>query len=330
MSKPIVLTTSEWDTDAIKFMPPKVNDKGMLSINLISTQTNRALHISTPMMMTWGISDYDDGSGGDGKFTMTLNFPTEDYRKPSTDAFLEKIKDFENTILDQAVKNSELWFGEEMSREVCKHSFFPFLKYAYIKGTKKIDPTKSASIRAKVPHYQGKWGLELYDTNDNMIFPCDNDRVTPVDFVPKLSQVACVLQCGGIWKGGKGWGLTWKAIQCVVKPREVVSVYGQCRVKLSDEDRGAIASQSIQDADDEDVVQSSQVTHDVTAEDSDEEGDDLDITATQQDHDELPEEPVPAPKKKVVKKKKEVEDTEEAPAPKKKVVRKKKVVEAEA
>ena len=181
MSKPIVLTTSEWDTDAIKFMPPKVNDKGMLSINLISTQTNRALHISTPMMMTWGISDYDDGSGGDGKFTMTLNFPTEDYRKPSTDAFLEKIKDFENTILDQAVKNSELWFGEEMSREVCKHSFFPFLKYPYIKGTKKIDTTKSASIRAKVPCYQGKWGLELYDTNDNMIFPCDNDRVTPVD-----------------------------------------------------------------------------------------------------------------------------------------------------
>ena len=328
MSKPIVLSTSEWDTNALKFMPPKVNDKGMLSINLISTQTNRALHISTPMMMTWGISDYDDGSGGDGKFTMTLNFPTEDYRKPSTDAFLEKIKDFENTILDQAVKNSELWFGEEMSREVCKHSFFPFLKYPYIKGTKKIDVTKSASIRAKVPCYQGKWGLELYDTNDTMIFPCDNDRVTPVDFVPKLSQVACVLQCGGIWKGGKGWGLTWKAIQCVVKPREVVSVYGQCRVKLSEEDRGTIASQDIQDADDDEVVETSNVTHDVTADDSDEEGEEeLEITASQ----EAVVEESPAPKKKVVKKKvKEVEEAEEAPAPKKKVVRKKKVVEAEA
>ena len=161
MSSPIVLTTSEWDTDAIKFMPPKVNDKGMLSINLISTQTNRALHISTPMMMTWGISDYDDGSGGDGKFTMTLNFPTEDYRKPSTDAFLEKIKDFENAILDHTVKNSELWFGEEMSREVCKHSFFPFLKYPYIKGTKKIDTTKSASIRAKVPMLSRKMGSRV-------------------------------------------------------------------------------------------------------------------------------------------------------------------------
>lgn len=333
MSKPIVLSTSEWDTSALKFMPPKVNDKGMLSINVISTQTNRSLHISTPMMMTWGITDYDDGTGGDGKFTMTLNFPTEDYRKPSTDAFLQKVKDFENEVLDQAVKNSELWFGEEMSREVCKHSFFPFLKHAYIKGTKKIDPTKSPSIRAKVPCYEGKWGIELYDTSNKMIFPGDNDRVTPPDFVPKLSQVACVLQCGGIWKGGKGWGLTWKVIQCVVKPREVVSVYGQCRVMLSDEDRGAIASQKIEDNDDvEETVFTKTEQHDVTADDSDDDGEAIpDIVADESATQEAAvEEEAPAPKKKVVKKKVAEPVSEEAPAPKKKVVKKKKVVAEEA
>ena len=332
MSKPIVLSTSEWDTSAIKFMPPKVNDRGGMSVNIISTQTNRSLHISTPMMMTWGIADYDDGTGGDGKFNMTLNFPTEEYRKSSTDAFLQKVKDFENEILDQAVRNSELWWGEEMSREVCKHSFFPFLKHPYIKGTKKIDATKSPSIRAKVPCYDGKWAIELYDTNNKMIFPSDNDRVTPPDFVPKLSQVACVLQCGGIWKGGKGWGVTWKVIQSVVKPREVVSVYGQCRVMLSDEDRGAIASQNVQDSDDveTDTVfdKATAQTHDVEAEDSDEEEEDMpDIVAT-----EVPEPVAPAPKKKVVKKKVvEVAPVEDvAPAPKKKIVKKKKVVEAEA
>ena len=335
MSKPIVLSTTEWDTSALKFMPPKVNDKGMLSINVISTQTNRSLHISTPMMMTCCITDYDDGTGGDGKFTMTLNFPTEDYRKPSTDAFLQKVRDFENDVLDQAVKNSELWFGEEMSREVCKHSFFPFLKNAYIKGTKKIDPTKAPSIRAKVPCYDGKWGIELYDTSNKMIFPGDNDRVTPPDFVPKLSQVACVLQCGGIWKGGKGWGLTWKVIQCVVKPREVVSVYGQCRVMLSDEDRGAIASQNIPDNDNDDVedtVFTKTEQHDVSAEDSDEEESTMpeivaDESATQEA---AVEEEAPAPKKKVMKKKVAEPVEEEAPAPKKKVVKKKKVVAEES
>ncbi len=333
MSKPIVLSTNEWDTSAIKFMPPKINERGGMSVNIISTQTNRSLHISAPMMMTWGISDYDDGSGGDGRFSMTLNFPNEDYRKPSTDLFLEKVKSFENEIIDQAVKNSELWFGEEMSREVCKHSFFPFLKYAYLKGTKKVDSSKPPSIRAKVPCYSGKWAVELYDTKENMIFPCDNERVTPPDFVPKLSQVACVLQCGGLWKGGKGWGVTWKVIQCVVKPREVVSVYGKCRVMLSEEERGAIETQQIKEDDDdagEETVftKTESTSHDVTAEDSDEDESEMpEIVATP----EVVEEPAPVVKKKVVKKKVATEDVGEEAAPvKKKVVKKKKVVEAEA
>jgi hypothetical protein len=329
MSKPIVISTTEWEPTSIKFMPPKLNASGVMkNVNVISTQTNRSLHISAPMMMTWGISDYDDGSGGDGRFNMTLNFPTEDYRKPSTDIFLEKVISFENQIIDQAVKNSELWFGEEMSREVCKHSFYPFVKFPMVKGTKKVDSTKSPSIRGKVPCYDGKWAIELYDTKENMIYPCDNDRVTPPDFVPKLSQVACVLQCGGIWLGQKGWGVTWKVIQCVVKPREVVSVYGQCRVMLTEDERGAIATQNINE-DDADVsetvfTKSETVSHNVEAEDSDDEM--PDIVA------EPVEEPAaPVMKKKIVKKKATEEAvSDEVPVVKKKMVKKKKVVEAEA
>ena len=80
MSKPVVISTNEWDPLAAKFMPPKLNASVVMkNVYVISTQTNRSLHISTPMMMTWGISDYDDGSGGDGRFTMTLNFPKDDY-----------------------------------------------------------------------------------------------------------------------------------------------------------------------------------------------------------------------------------------------------------
>jgi len=319
-AKPLVLTSNDWNTSSIKYMPPKVNTVGGKSINMISTQTNRSLHISTPMMMTWGINDFIGENGeSDGKFTMSLNFPNDDYRKPSTDAFLAKVKAFESQIMDDAVKNSELWWGEEMSREVCKHSFFPFLKYANIKGTKKVDPSKPPSIRAKVPLYQGKWGIELYNTRDEMVFPCDNDRLTPVDFVPKLSQVACVLQCGGIWIGGKGWGVTWKVIQCVVKPREVISVYGKCQIKLTDDERGAIETQTITE-DTDDVAEVSeppraatvfdtQIKHNVEAADSDEE-----VEAA----------PAPAPKKKVVKKAAPVEAAVDT-APKKKVVKKKKV-----
>jgi len=322
-AKPVVLNTADWSPSSVKFMPPKVNERGGKAINIISTQTNRSLHISTPMMMTWGIADFiGDNGESDGKFSISLNFPNEEYRKPATDQFLQKLKDFENKILDAAVNNYELWRGGEMSREVCKHTFFPYLKYSKNKDTKKIDLTKPPSIRAKVPNYDGKWNVELYDTKENLIFPCENKNLTPSDFVPKLSQVACVLQCGGIWIGGKGWGLTWKLVQCIVKPREVVSVYGKCHIQLSTEDRDAIESQQIVDRDDVDVEEESvsapqvKPTIDTSAADSDEEVDEP--------------EPEPEPvKKKVVKKAPAPDPVVESPVveePAKKKVVKKKVV----
>jgi hypothetical protein len=234
-------------------MQPKINKSGGKAITLISTQTNRSLHLTTPLMMTWGIADFVDERGeSDGKFSISLNFPLDKDANKSTDNFLAKMKAFENQILDDAVTNSESWWGEHMSREIVKHTFFPFLKYQKNKETKKIDPIKPPSIRAKVPCYDGKWAVEIYDTKGNMIFPCENEDMTPMDFVPKQSNVACVIQCGGIWIGGKGWGLTWKLIQCVVKPYEVVSIYGKCHIKLSSEDTEAIENQEpeIDDFDD--------------------------------------------------------------------------------
>ena len=311
---PIVLSNSDWNTSAIRYMQPKLNDRGGKSINIISTQSNRSLHISTPLMMTWGISDFVDEKTGesDGKFSMSLVFPNGDYTTAATDTFLTKLKAFENQILDDAVKYSDAWFGEDLSREVVKHNFFPFLKYAKDKLTKKIDPTKSPSIRARVPNYNSKWGVEVYDTQNNLLFPCDNENMTPMDFVPKQSQVAAVLQCGGLWFGGKGWGVTWKVNQCVVKPREVVSVFGKCHIQLSaDEIKQMDTPVQANEEDDEEgapLPASSAVNTNV--EDSEEEEEEEEVA------------PAPAPKKKVVKKAAPVEE-EASPAPKKKVVKKK-------
>ena len=80
MSQPLTLKISDWDVHSIKYMPPRVSDRGAKSVNMISSQTNRSLHLTTPLMMTWGISDYVDEQGvSDGRFTMTLNFPGEGY-----------------------------------------------------------------------------------------------------------------------------------------------------------------------------------------------------------------------------------------------------------
>lgn len=318
MSKPVVLNVSEWEPSAVKYMAPKVNERGGKSINLISKQTNRALCFSTPLMMTWGIADFVDDKGeSDGKFSMSLNFPNTEYATAATNNFLQKLKDFENQILDDAVTHSEIWWGESMSREVAKHTFFPFLKYSKNKDTKKIDLTKPPSIRAKVPNYDGRWAVEIYDTKSNLIFPCSDANLTPVDFIPKQSQVACVLQCGGLWIGGKGWGLTWKLIQCVVKPREIVSVFGKCHIELSTEERDTIETQKINvESDVEEPATTATVEPTSTiVEDSDDEKE-------AEEPVQQVEEPKPVVVKKVVKKAPEPEEPKPAAEEPKPVVKK--------
>lgn len=325
-SKPatVVLGISEWNPQAIRYTPPKINDRGGKSVNISSGQTGRWLHLSTPLMMTWGVADFVDEKGeSDGKFSMTLNFPNGDYATKATTDFLDKFKAFENQILDDAVKYSELWFGEEMSREVAKHTFFSSLKYTKDKVTKKVDLTKPPSIRAKVPNYNGRWNMEIYNTKNELIFPCDNENLTPMDFIPKKSQVACVLQCGGLWFGGKGWGITWKVNQVVVKPQEMLTVFGKCHIQLSSDELQQIESQPVVSSDvaeeEEEIVSSSaNVVVDTTVADSDEE-----------EEEEVVAEPEPV-KKKVVKKVAAPVETDVAveaavPEPAKKKVVKKKV-----
>ena len=274
-TQPIVLDVNAWVPEAIRFTPPKVNDKQGKSINIISNQTGRGLHISSPLLTTWGISDFVDQATGvsDGKFSISLTFPNEEYANKNSNMFLEKIKAFEGAILNEAVKNSELWWGEKLTLDILKYSFFPIVKYPKIKGTKKPDMSKSPTISAKVPFYEkeNRWNVELYDTQGNLIFPCENDELTPAHFVPKLSNVACVLQCGGIWIGGKGWGVTWKLVQAVVKPKEVVSVFGKCHIKLSDEDMETINNHDVEADTEASEIPAPVAVSNTMVEDSDEE-----------------------------------------------------------
>jgi hypothetical protein len=159
-----------------------------------------------------------------------------------------------------------------------------------------------------------------------MLFPCDNENMTPMDFVEKGSNVACVLQCGGLWFGGKGWGITWKLIQAVVKPSERQSVFGKCHIQLSTDEIDALESQPVATEtvvdEEEEELAPKQVSTEV--EDSDEEAEPEPEPEPEPVQAEVE---VEAPKKKVVKKAAEPVQAEVAvEAPKKKVV--KKVVKA--
>jgi hypothetical protein len=222
-------------------MKPRVNESGKgKSVSIISTQLNTSLRVTTPLLRTYGIADYVDPKTGvsDNKFSLAMQFPSTVEETEESSAFLEKLKAFEETILEQAVINSESWWGKKMSQEIVKHTFTSAIKYPKIQGTSTSDFSRPPTLRGKIyqGHNTGKWDVEIYSQHKELIFPVEGtDDAHPVEFVPKNSSVRCILQCGGLWfTAAAGWGVTWKCVQVLVRPPENMSFVGAGTCMIDD------------------------------------------------------------------------------------------------
>ena len=294
-----IIDLKNWNPRSIRFGNPKENKVGGRSIQVISTQTNRHIHLRTPVMRSFGIDVYTNAETGESDGKHTLSLIVEADAATGRNLVKEKIEEFEDAVLDYVVANSESLFGEQMTKEMCSYTMFKTLKYPKIKNSKKPDLTRDPTMRAKVVNYSRGFEVEVYDTEQRLLFPSEDKDLTPMDFVKSRSSVACVLQCTGIWIGGKGWGLSFKLNQCVVKPFvEDQGVYGRCHITLSDEDARALGAPSAE---------------------SDSAGSNNNNNNYVRDSDDEEEAPAPAPaaapKTKVVVKKAVVAESAPAPAP---------------
>lgn len=232
MAQNQIIDGTTFEASKIRYTAPKVNQSGGKSVGILSTVTNTALKIQTPSMLTWGLSDYD----GNEKFEVSLQFPTEEYDSDDLRAFRQNMVDFENKIKADALTNSKLWFGKQHSSpEVLEALWTPVLKYTKDKSTGEPDKTKSPTLRVKVPYYEQKWKVEVYDEKCERLFPNDTEE-TPVDLIKKGMRIVTLMQCGGLWFVSGKFGVTWKLVQAVV-PRENESKAGcLIRIKSSPQD----------------------------------------------------------------------------------------------
>jgi hypothetical protein len=191
-------------------------------------------------MLTWGAADFVDDSGkGHGKFELPLQFPNDPEDKTEeTNAFLEKMMELESKIKADALKFSKEWFGKiHKSSEVVDALWTPMLKYSKDKNTGEANLDKAPALRVKLPQWEGVWKSEIYDEDGMKLFPdASNPSVTPLDYIKKGTQIATIIQCGGLWFANGKFGVTWKLIQVVVqKPK--ASLSGTCFIKLKTADK---------------------------------------------------------------------------------------------
>lgn len=294
-----IINASELDLSILGYATKKTNERGGSSMGILNKSIRGSLRMQTPMMLTWGASDYVDQKTGesDGKYSMALQFPEAEYSNEECESFLEKMIAFEQMIKDDALSKSKDWFGKEMkSAEVVEALYSPMLKYTKIKGTQEPDYSKKPTLRLKIPMWENVFKCELYDEEGSMLFPNHITNPSPMDFLAKGTQVMCVIQCGGLWFANGKFGVTWKLNQAVVqKPREQI-LQGKCLINLKPSDKAKFAAAPPPPPADEEESQSCNVVQD-----SD---DDEPVVASEPEPEPVPEpEPEPVavvPEKKVV------------------------------
>jgi hypothetical protein len=305
MASQLITQFNDFSVKSFSYGTPVTNARGGKSIKIRDVKNN-TLVLSAPLILTWGINKMVDEETGKVSYNMSLQMPDGDYGTASSRKFHTIMKDFENRILDDAVKYSKDWFGKpKMSREVAEALFTPVLKYPKDKKSGEPDYTRAPTMRVKVPYWEGKFNIELYDTNTTPIFTPNMEIDVPFEtLIPKASHVATIIQCNGLWFAAGKFGVTFQVIQAVV--RRPARIQGGCFITLSSDDHQLAEDAARKEAEE---LASAEVVEefDTHVQDTDDEQqqDTTTTTATVEDTTvvETEEEaPKPKPKRRVVKK----------------------------
>ena len=220
----------------------KVNANGRKSVGILNNSNKKSLYISTPLMLTWGVNEYKDEKTGEVQsYDMALQFPNNEYNSEECSAFLKNMQAFEEKVKADAIANSKDWLNKQkLVPEAVEALWSPMLKYPKDKETDDSDYSRPPTLKVKIPYWEGEFkGVELYNDERVQVFPAEEDANIS-DYIVKGSNVATIIQCGGIWVANGKFGVTWKLFQAVVQPRTTLS--GKCHITLSSDDKEKIAS----------------------------------------------------------------------------------------
>lgn len=307
MAYELITDYETWNPTETSYGNVKVNGRGGKNVKILDKKKS-TLILNTPLVTTWGANEMRDENSGRVSYSLAIQHPSDKYGTDNARVFFEKMKAFENQILEDAVLYSKEWFGKTYTREVLEALYSPMLKYPKIKGTEDYDYTRAPTTKVKIPYWDEKFNVELYDIDRVPLYrPGDVLTVPFESFIPKTSDVALVIQCNGIWFVGGKFGVSFQMIQAAV--RKPQRIQGNCYVKLDSNDMKTVEELNKKERE-EMEKQQTEVVDDVAVDDSD---DDEPVETVNKLQEEVKEEV-----------KEVIESVEEKPKPKKKKVVKKK------
>ena len=156
----------------INYAKVKINKSGGKAVNIINNKTGQTLHLSTPLMLTWGVNENQWDDNGPKTYDMSIQFPKSEYETEQTAAFLEALKSFEAKVKSDVITNSKEWLNKsKMTPEVVDALFSPMLKYPKDPATGEPDLTRAPTLRVKLDYWDETFNCEIYDMDQKRLFP---------------------------------------------------------------------------------------------------------------------------------------------------------------
>lgn len=287
---------SDFATAKVSISVPKVLDSGAKQAYLNYDGGKLIMQTATNMGVPFGLSVYD--KSGPAEYSVEVSFrghETSDEIKK----FYDCLQNIDNYMIQQGVKNCKAWFKSDLNEQVVKAFYTPSLRFSKDKEGNPLPypPT----LKLKLRKINGDFETKFFDVKGNPY------KGVPVeDLLLKGVQITALMECAGVWFAGSKFGLTWRAKQIVIhRLPERLPEFSAFRLGDSAKEEpavpragaGAGAADDNEIDDDEDLAPPPKAKASVVAA--------MMPSSSQAEEEEEEEdhEPVPVPKKPVLKKK---------------------------
>ena len=206
-----VIYPSSFQSKAITLSAPRTLPNKSQQVYLNYNGERLVMQTAVAMSSPFGLNAYQ--STKDGKvvteYSVDLSFRGMDNR-PELQEFKKVLEQMDEMIINEGVKNYKTWFKTpNLTKEVIKAFYTPSLKYGKDKEGNALP--YPPNIKIKLQKRNGEWDTKFYDLNGTPF------KGVPVeDMIVKGTQITAIIECGGVWISGTKFGLTWRAKQIAI------------------------------------------------------------------------------------------------------------------
>ena len=201
-----IVCPSNFSAKNLSVSAPRQLQSGAKQANLSYQGERLIMQTALSMTVPFGLNVAD--KFGPPEYSVDLSFRGVEQR-PELKEFMDVMAQLDEAMINEGAKNAKSWFKADVGREVVKAFYTPSLKYSKDKEGNVLPypPT----IKLKLRKYDGQFETKFYDLHGKPY------RDVPIEeLLVKGVQVTAIMECGGVWFAGSKFGLTWKAKQIAI------------------------------------------------------------------------------------------------------------------